>query len=90
MRARDAAPAVVVFEMSESPDLDVGTLDMLGELADELQRDGVELRLAAVRRPAQRLLRRSGLADRVRIEPTIADAAGEPARVPAVGDEAER
>jgi SulP family sulfate permease len=33
VRARDPAPAVVVFEMSESPDLDVGTLDMLGELA---------------------------------------------------------
>jgi len=76
--------------MSESPDLDVGSLDMLAELAGELQRDGVELRLAAVRQPALRLMRRSGLADRVRIELTIAGAAGEPAGVPAVGGEAER
>ena len=37
-----------------------------------------------------RMLRRLGLADRVGIELTIADAAGEPARMPTVGGQAER
>ena len=88
-----AAPEarLVVLELSENVELDVGTLDMLEELVGELAREGVELRFAAVRRPAQELMRRSGLADRVRIELTVDDAAaGEPAGVPTVGDEAER
>jgi sulfate permease, SulP family len=74
VRAADPPPKVVVLELSESPDLDVGTLDALGELADELRRAGVELRLAAVRRPALEMLRRAGLADRLRIEPAISSA----------------
>ena len=86
-----AEARLVVLELSENVELDVGTLDMLEELVGELAREGVELRFAAVRRPAQELMRRSGLADRVRIELTIDDAAaGEPAGVPTVGDEAER
>ena len=89
LAAADPPAKVVVLELSRSTDLDVGTLDSLGELATELARDGVELRLAAVRRPALEMLRRSGLADRVRIEPTVAAAVGEPAGVPAVGDEAD-
>ena len=86
---RRARPALGVLELSESGDLDVGTLDMLAELAGELAREGVELRFAAVRRPVQELMRRSGLAEHVRIELTI-DAAAEAPHVPAVGGEAER
>jgi MFS superfamily sulfate permease-like transporter len=89
VQAADPTPEAVVLELSGSADLDVGALDVLGELESELRRSGIELRLAAVRKPALELLRRSGLADRVRIEPTIAAAAAEPARVPAVGDEAD-
>jgi high affinity sulfate transporter 1 len=80
VRASDPPAAVVVLELAESADLDVGALDTIGELADELRRDGVELRLAALRRPAMRMLERSGVAGRLRVEPTIAAAvaAGSP------------
>jgi sulfate permease, SulP family len=70
-RAADPARRTVVLELAESPDLDMQSLDMLAELADELGAAGAELRLASVRTPALELLRRSGLADRVRIEPTL-------------------
>jgi STAS domain len=88
VRASDPPPGVVVLELSESADLDVGSVDVLGELESELRREGVELRLADVRRTALRILRRSGLAGRLRIEPTIA-AAAEPAHVPAIGDQSD-
>ena len=70
-------PHAVVLDLAESPDLDVETLDTLAELADMLAAEGFELRLAAVRAPALELLRRSGLAARVRIDPTL-DAAVRP------------
>ncbi len=69
VRAAAEPPRAVVLELVESADLDVGTLDALAELAGELERDGIELRLAAARRPALRLLERAGLGDRV--APTI-------------------
>jgi MFS superfamily sulfate permease-like transporter len=69
-------PRVVVLDLSETPDLDVDTLDGLAELAETLAADGIEFRLAAVRGRALELLRRSGLADGLRIEPTL-DAAAE-------------
>jgi SulP family sulfate permease len=68
-------PDAVVLELAESPDLDLGSLDMLGELADELAAQRIELRLASVRAPALELLRRSGLADRLRVEATTDAAA---------------
>lgn len=71
VRQAEPRPTTVVLELSESPELDVATADILAELADALARDGIELRLAAVRAQALELLRRSGLADRLRIEPTI-------------------
>jgi sulfate permease, SulP family len=64
-------PEAVVLEPAESPDLDVESLDMLRELADAVAAQGVELRLASVRAPALELLRRSGLADRLRVEATV-------------------
>jgi high affinity sulfate transporter 1 len=64
-------PAVLVLELSGSADLDVETLDALDELERRLRAAGVELRLASVRSHALELLRRSGLAERVAIAPTI-------------------
>ena len=63
-------PAVAVLSLDQS-DLDLETLDMLDELADTLAGLGVELRLAGVRTRPRELLRRTGLADRVRLEPTL-------------------
>ncbi len=67
----DPAPHAVVLELAESPDLDVETLDTLGELADAFKASGVELTLALVRARPLALLQRSGVAARVRIEPTL-------------------
>jgi hypothetical protein len=47
------------------------TADALGELADALRRDGIELRLALVRSPALEVLTRSELSERLQIEPTL-------------------
>jgi len=69
---------VVVLDLETNTDLDLQTLDTLEEVAAELYADGVELRLAGVRAPALALLRRSGLAERVRIEPTIDAAVDRP------------
>jgi sulfate permease, SulP family len=74
--AADPPPAVVVLDLGASADLDVETLDALDALAHALTAQGIELRLAAVHAPAAELLRRAGLADRVRVEPTV-DAAVE-------------
>jgi anti-anti-sigma regulatory factor len=53
---------------------------MVSELADALEAESVDLRLAAVRERVRQLLRRSGLAERVRIDPTLdAAAAGDAA-----------
>ena len=71
----DGKPTGVVLDLSRNDEIDVGSLDMLKDLADALAREGVELRLANVHAPVLELLRRDGLADRVRIEPTL-DAAG--------------
>jgi Sulfate permease family len=70
-RRNRAAAEAVVLELAESPDLDLETLDILGDLDDAPIALGVELRLAGVRTPALGLLRRSGLADRLRIEQTL-------------------
>lgn len=64
--------------------LDLGSLDMLGELADQLAGDGVSLTLAQVGAPALALLRRGGLESRVRVaqslDAAVAAAAGDQAR----------
>ena len=56
-----------------STDLDVQALDMLAELADRLESQGIELRLGGVHAPALELLRRRGLVPRLRAEPTLDD-----------------
>jgi high affinity sulfate transporter 1 len=70
-RETDPAPHAVVIDLAQSPELDVEGVDALAELADALARDEIELRLAEVRAPAREVLRRSGLAERVAIAPTL-------------------
>jgi high affinity sulfate transporter 1 len=77
VRAREPRPGALVLELAESPDLDVGTLDAVADLAAVLANEGMELRLSSVRVPARGMLERGGLDGRVRIEPTV-DAAVEP------------
>lgn len=73
VRDAEPRPAAVVLDLYQS-DADVETLDMLAELAAALEAESVQLRLASVRGPVLELLRRSGLAGRVRIEPTLEQA----------------
>jgi MFS superfamily sulfate permease-like transporter len=70
-QATDPAPHTVVLDVGQSADLDVATLDALGELIDALARRGAALRLAEVRAPALELLRRAGLAGRAGIDATL-------------------
>ena len=67
----EPTPQAVVLELAESPDLDLESLDMLADLADALAARGIELRLASVRAPVLELLRRSGVVEKVRIDPTL-------------------
>jgi anti-anti-sigma regulatory factor len=69
--ARADGARAVVIDISGSTDLDVETVDALTELADALAADRVDLRLSGVRRPAAGMPSRSGLAERVTIEPTV-------------------
>ena len=62
---------VVVLDLVESTDLDIQSADAIGELADQLRKRGVELRLTLVRAPAQGILERSGVAAKARIVPTL-------------------
>ena len=69
--AAQPKPAALVLDLARNDEIDVQALDMLGDLADELASRGVELRLAGVHVRVLELLRRSGLAARVHIEPTL-------------------
>lgn len=73
MAASDPDLQVVALDLAGNSDVDVETLDMLAELAHELEGRGVDLRLAAVRTPVLRLLGRAGLAGHV--APTLDEAA---------------
>jgi MFS superfamily sulfate permease-like transporter len=72
--AAEPRPRVVALSLADSHELDVETADVLAEFADALARDDVELRLAEVRAPVLELLGRSGLAGRVRVDPTLESA----------------
>jgi high affinity sulfate transporter 1 len=69
--AEDPRPKVLVLDLVRNDEIDVQTLDMLGELAAELTARSVELRLAGVHAHVHELMETSGLASRVRIEPTL-------------------
>ena len=76
----EARPRAVVLDLSGNTELDVQTADTLAELSETLGRNGVELRLAAVRAPALALLERAGLAGRIPILPTLDAAVSGPPR----------
>ncbi len=65
-RVRDASPRPrrVILELSQSPRLDLPSVNMLGELEEQLRVLGAELRLAEVHGQAQERLRAEGVADR--------------------------
>jgi high affinity sulfate transporter 1 len=71
IREVDSVPEALVLDLGANYDLDLETLDTLDDLAETLADTGVELRLANVRAPVLELLRRGGLADRIKIEPTL-------------------
>ncbi len=73
-------PPAVVLDLSGNTELDVQTADTLAELSETLGRNGVELRLAAVRAPALALLERAGLTGRIPILPTLDAAVSGPPR----------
>jgi high affinity sulfate transporter 1 len=77
VRSCDPRPDAIVIDLSANHELDVETLDMLGELADALASDGVALRLGAVHANVREILRRGGFDDRIAIELTL-DAAATP------------
>ncbi len=78
----DPAPERLVVDLAQSADLDVESLDMIGELADELAAHRIRLVLAAAHAPVIAVLRRGEMLDRVTIVPTLDAAAGvEPRRM---------
>ena len=74
LAAREPRPSAVVLDLAETFEVDVQTADTLAELVDELEKEGIELRLAEVRAPALDVLRRAGVAGRVRIDATLDEA----------------
>jgi sulfate permease, SulP family len=61
-RADGRHPEALLLDLGASADLDVEGADMLAELRDTLEREGIELKLANVRAPALEILRRSEIA----------------------------
>ncbi len=72
-----AEPQRVVLDLGVNTDVDIQVADTIGELADEVRRRGIEVRLAQVRGPALEVLERAGVTERVRVDATL-DAALEP------------
>ena len=66
-----AEPHTVVADFATTSDLDIQAADAIGELADELRRHDIELRLAQVHAPALDVLERVGVTERVRIDATL-------------------
>ena len=67
-------PEVVVLDLSQSVDLDLQSVDGIADLARQLGAQGVELRLAAVRAPAGKILQRAGVTPGVPAFPTVSAA----------------
>jgi MFS superfamily sulfate permease-like transporter len=61
VRAAQPKPQVVLFDMEMSADLDVGSIDKLGQIHRELAEDGVQLWLARPHGEAERMLYHAGL-----------------------------
>ena len=76
--SRADGTSVVVLDMGAIYDLDVETLDAFAELRETLEERGIEVRVAAVRAAAGRMLRRGKL--EVRSFPSLDEAVGSPRR----------
>jgi MFS superfamily sulfate permease-like transporter len=55
-------PSVVVLDLSMSADLDIGSLDVLDRLDDQLRHEGIELRLVNLHRGPRAVLERAATA----------------------------
>jgi SulP family sulfate permease len=64
-------PVAVVLDMSRSAALDVQSADTIGQLAHQLDQQGIALRLAEVSAPVAEILARAGVASAVAIAKTI-------------------
>jgi SulP family sulfate permease len=64
-------PGAVVLDMSRSAALDVQSADTIGQIAHQLDREGIVLRLADVSTPVAEILVRAGVASAVTIAATI-------------------
>ena len=52
-------PSVVVLDLSMSPDLDIGSLDVLDRLDEQLRHEAIELRLVNLHRGPRAVLERA-------------------------------
>ncbi len=69
--AAEPRPQVVVLDLSQSVELDLQSVDGIADLARQLQAEGVELRLAAVRAQSAEILERAGVTPGLVAEPTV-------------------
>jgi sulfate permease, SulP family len=75
-------PRAVVLDLAESGELDLESVDMLGELAEELPERSIALILSSVHAPARRTLERAGLLPSLPLAATIDEAVAQAARPP--------
>ena len=82
----DPPPERVILDLVTSADLDVATIDGIGDLATALARDGIALSLSAVSRRARTRLETAGITRRVTVAPRLEIALSleepEPVRTP--------
>jgi SulP family sulfate permease len=64
-------PDAVILDMSRSAALDVQSVDTIGQLAHQLDQQGIALRLAEVSAPVAKILARAGVASALTIAATI-------------------
>jgi anti-anti-sigma regulatory factor len=78
-------PRAVVLDLATTVQIDIQTADTIAELASQLGRDGVELRLANVYAPARDVLDRAGVTRAVSVAESLdaALAGASPARAAA-------
>ena len=67
-----------MLDLALTAQLDVGSIDVLGELAGEARREGRTLVLAEVRAAVRDILVRAGLTDGLRIANTVDEALESP------------
>jgi sulfate permease, SulP family len=71
VRTTRPEPRALVLDLAATADIDVESIDTLGELAGSLAKTGVELVLVNVHMPVEELLRRGRVTEQVRIAPDV-------------------